>query len=67
MIVATEETLTVMTYNKEPSTEGTWYLVDLEDLRAQGVRYVEIHFPDRADDDEPTDPNMVRFLDGEGE
>lgn len=67
MIEGTEENLGSITYNKEPSTEGTWYVMDLEDLKARGVRYIEIHFPDRPDDDTPTDPNVVRFLDSNGE
>ncbi len=67
MIEATEENLRQLTYGKEPSTEGTWYAVDIEMLRARGIRYVEIHFPDWGDDDQPTDPNTVRFTNEDGE
>lgn len=67
MIEATEESLGQITYNKESSTEGTWYAVDLEDLKTRGIQYIEIHFPDWADDDKPTNPNQVRFLDKDGE
>lgn len=67
MIEATEENLGKLTYGKEPSTEGTWYAVDIETLLVHGIRYVEIHFPDWPDDDTPSDPNMVRFLNEDGE
>lgn len=67
MIEATEQALTEMAYDKEPSTDGTWYTLDLEELKERGVRYVEIHFPDWDDDGKPTDPNCVRFWDKNGE
>lgn len=32
----------------EPSTEGTWFMVSLEDLRAAGYTHIEFHVPDEA-------------------
>ena len=41
----------------EPSTEGTWFVLPLEYLQAQGWTYIEIHVSDGEEH-----PNMVRLI-----
>lgn len=49
----------------EPSTEGTWYTVPLDEIKAAGFDYIEVHFPDSEDDE--TGPNDVRLTREDGE
>jgi hypothetical protein len=61
MTDATRELLWRYVEQPEPSTEGSWFAVPLEELIKSGFQYVEIHFPDDSDT-----PNAVRLLDEEG-
>jgi hypothetical protein len=42
---------------KEPSTDGTWYLIAVENLTRNGYDAIEIHYPDSENAD--TAPNAV--------
>lgn len=41
----------------EPSTRGTWYLIALRDLAAEGFDAIEVHYPDSDNADAP--PNAI--------
>jgi hypothetical protein len=54
--------LNEMIESPEPTSEGAWYSVDLQDLINRGSKYIEIHF-----DQDAVHPNGVRLLDEDGE
>lgn len=47
----TREWLASQVEQGEPSTDGTWYAVSLDQLKRQGFEYLEVHY--NGDDDVP--------------
>lgn len=42
--------------DREPSVDGTWFVVPVATLLAKGIGYVEVHF-----DDDAEVPNAIRL------
>jgi hypothetical protein len=56
MKVVTPDMLRKLCAEPEPSTEGTWFMVNLEDLQREGHTHIEFHFPDGSET-----PNDIRL------